>query len=203
MAFQPVVNTAKISLEGSLNGAVIVNTLYFRSTGGAITETSLNDLVADVRNWWRDRMLPEMPTSYTFERIVGTDLTIDGGLQEEKTPAEDGAVLGGILPNNVAYVIKFTTGFSGRSKRGRNYLAGLRVADVNDNTLSEAQASAYIGIYQQILPGGVDAPAGFEWVIVSRYSDGALRPSGLVTPITGVSVTDRRVDTMRKRLPKA
>ncbi|AXH79335.1 MAG: hypothetical protein [Circular genetic element sp.] len=201
MAFQPVINTAKVALVGSLQGQQVVNTLHFEKAGIAISEADLSTLVNTLEAWANTYFLPEMHSAYTLETISSRSLAIQEAPFFDKTVQEDGGGAGTLLPNNVAFVVKFGTGLTGRNARGRNYLAGILENDVTANTLSEAKASAYIGMYQQLLPGGTVNLGDFTWVITSRYLNGVQRPAGINRDVSSVSVSNRVLDTMRKRLP--
>jgi hypothetical protein len=104
-----------------------------------------------------------------------------------------------ILPNQVAVVTTFLTGFVGRSFRGRAYNVGLGEANITNNTVvgtfrtsRNTQWTALIDIT------GSNSPV---FSVCSRFQGGLPREAGILTPIIGV-VTNDRVDTQRRRLPK-
>lgn len=136
--------------------------------------------------------------SYVSTTVTG----LNDPLDYKYTADGAGGVAGGIasptLPLNVAWVVKYTTGLTGRSARGRNYIGGIPEGAVTGNALvvstAEAIVSELVGFKDQI-----DAE-GWTQVIVSRYFNNAKRVIGVTLPVTGVGYTDLRVDTRRSRL---
>ena len=185
-----------------VNNEKVVNTLYFRQTTGSITFTTLGELTGLIQSWWNTSYKLVQSDDYLLERIVGKDLTTELGFESLRTVNEVGNVPGNLLPNNVTFAVKFTTGRLGRSTRGRNYIPAIRESEVTFNTLSVSQASAYVGAYQQLLPTLVGATSSWEWVVVSRKQNGVVLPAGITYDIGTVSTTNLTVDTQRRRLPK-
>lgn len=207
MAFIPVPNTAQIRLEGRQDNQQTINDLYFFQDGG-FTELELANLTGNVFSWWNTSVLAVLNEDFNSLRASARDLTSATGLAfETATGAGPGSVVGEFAPNNVAAVVSFRTGLAGRSFRGRNYIPGISNNAVGGNTIDGTWRDAIIAAYSLLLPGGTVLPAGFIWVVVSRYSgvDGDGKPiprlAGIVTTITAVVFTDNIVDSQRRRLP--
>lgn len=201
MAFIPVPDGAEVVVHGKLFGQEIVNTLWFTETGaGAYTLEELNTLVGAVADAWRDELLPELSHDYTFVYATATDMQAPGGLQATYATAspQPGGRVGDSLPGNVAYVVSFRTGHTGRSYRGRNYVAGIDDTAVSGNALSSAYSTAILTAYQAILSAA--EALGAVPVVVSKYADGAPRTTALTTPITTVMAVDLNLDSQRRRL---
>jgi hypothetical protein len=103
-------------------------------------------------------------------------------------------------PANVAVVASWRTGHSGRSYRGRNYIGGIPINSYEGNTVDPDYVAGWIGAYTALISAA--AAEDYTWVVGSAYHNNAPREAGIVTPITNVLV-DNRVDTQRRRLPKA
>jgi hypothetical protein len=116
------------------------------------------------------------------------------------TPGTNGA---GTLkvPTDTSIAIKRVTGAVGRSYRGRLYWplwdqSYLVTADTTGATYLNGVVSA-LASFQAAVEGGT-YPC--TCVLVSFYSDGALRDPGISTPIVGWTYKDVVVDSQRRRL---
>lgn len=103
------------------------------------------------------------------------------------------------LPFNVTLAVKFTTGFAGRSFRGRHYWIGLAEGQVTGDFVISTAADNIRGFLDTLRTQDLDA-IGYDLVILSRQHNGVPRVTGVATTVTGVSLTDYRVDTQRRRL---
>lgn len=199
MAFIPVPDVAFVDIRMNVNGVPVSNGLYFRFPAGGITTTNLNDLVTNVETWWGAELAPLLSSDLTLDELIATDLTSANSFQIVKPSILAGTRAGVVLPLNVSWVVKFLTAQHGRSYRGRNYWPVLLEADVTNNTVSAVYTVDIVDAYTTLL-GIYDLP-DWSWGVVSKFSGGAPRASGLFTPIINVSATDDQVDTRRRRLP--
>lgn len=111
-----------------------------------------------------------------------------------------GTRAGAQLPNNCALVITKRTAARGRSFRGRLYFGPLIEADVIDNTVGSTVVSSVIGNLGAVLLTVVGAVENHKLQVVSRYTGGNARVTGISTPVTGWT-SDGVVDSQRRRLP--
>lgn len=201
MEFVPSPGIAQCSLRYLMDQQRLENTLYFDLDPTATPEefTTLNEELWD---WWAAEMRPLLAPQIALQEIYTVDLTT------ETSPAYTfvgsggplaGTAAGASLPANVAACVSFRTSGRGRSSRGRNYIAGLVEADVTMNTIDPTWAASLVAAYQALLDG-VAITNGL-WVVLSRVSEGSPRASGLAQPINAVVMTDRTVDSQRRRLP--
>jgi len=102
------------------------------------------------------------------------------------------------MPGNVTWCVSFRTNQRGRSSRGRNYIYGITEAVAAGNFIDTATANTWVGFYE-LMMSPTFAP-DFAWSVLSRYTDGAARTSGLAIPITSVIATDYALDSQRRRL---
>lgn len=199
MAFQPVIGTAEVDIRGTLNGQLVENTIFLH-VGDAWTPELLASAASIVRDWWFASIMPALPTAYVFREVFVKDLTTAAGL--EASDAIGFGIQGtdsrAVLPGNATLAVSFRTGLAGRSFRGRNFVPGMTVGDVEGNTVTTGFAGEMSSGYAGLLTALVDSD--FTWVVVSRVTEGAIRATGLTTPVIAVAITDLLVDSMRRRL---
>lgn len=200
MVFTPAIFTAKAALVQEVFSQTIVNTLYFQFVNQP-DEQSLQLLTSELATWWDTVLGPTMSVAVRLLRIEARDLTVQDGVTWTFTPTVNvtGDLPGDTLSNNVAFCLSFRTGFAGRSRRGRNYIAGLRTLDVVGNELSVNRSNALRDAYTQLI--GLANINGWDWVVVSTVGNKQQRVQALKTPVTAVLYVDRVVDTQRRRLP--
>jgi hypothetical protein len=201
MAFVPVPDTILVEMRMLLDSQRVENTLYFRKTGGWII-ADVTPLVNALIIWWQASLGAVLSTGLTLREIAVTDLSSLTGFsvsQTPPTPLPTGSDGGEHEPNNVALCVSFRTLSRGRSFRGRNYVTGLPESRVSGSFVSDATVAAIQAAYQ-LLPG-IAVTAGCIWVVVSRFTAGAPRVTGITTEIDSVVVIDNVVDSQRRRLP--
>jgi hypothetical protein len=202
MAFIPVLDTAQVQLYGRIDGQQTVNDLYFTNTTPGITLGELGDLADAIRAWYVSSMLTLLSSAFSLERVHARDLTDQFSFAVDVNAGPSSGSSGGaFVPNNVAPCISFRTGTAGRSGRGRNYIPGVPQPVVDGNTLTPGFIADAQAAYGSLLPGEGMVPAGWVWVVVSRYTGGAPRPAGIATPVLTALFTDNIVDSQRRRLP--
>lgn len=200
MPFVPVLNVFKADMRFLVTGQECQMSQYIADT----TDTpGAEDLaISQVQSLWGDLRLIFSP-DVALTEIVLTDLSTQNapGRSLAISPAEGGTNVsaGEALPNNVSLCVSFRTNLRGRSFRGRNYLPPLPEQLVDGNTVLPATVAAIVDAYEAFLAGVTGV--GLTWVVVSRFSNGAPRVTGLATEVTSVIVTDPTVDSQRRRLP--
>lgn len=209
MPFVPVANTAEVEAVYTLDAQIVENTMYFRMASTP-TLSDLNALLEEVNTTIRSGLLPLLAGAIQLIRVVGTLIDVIDGLTALSTtslPAGGGSG-DEFEPSNVAACVSLRTASSGRSFRGRNYIAGLPDGATVGNTLSSTFTTGVLDFYDTLRASVADL--GWEMVVVSRFSgftivDGKKVPTpreeGIATPITGVIFTDSTVDSQRRRLP--
>lgn len=199
MAFIPVENTVSVELRALYFDQRVENVLYFHNQDG-VDLAGMADIADHLDTWWNAFMKPYQSASYVFQEVYVTDLTtaISPTYADTSSFGITGAnnVSAG-LPGNVAYCISFRTNNRGRSGRGRNYVTGLTELAATGNEIAPATKTALITGYEALL---TTLPVGWQWVVVSRYLNGAPRPEGFVQTITAVVAADDYLDSQRRRL---
>lgn len=201
MPFVPAPNTMEVELVFEQDAQIMENTLYYRLTTGTPTVTEMAALLDEINAFIRATLLPLLNNTLSLIRVVGTLLDAVDSLQVVSTtglPAP-GASTSPPLPNSVSLCMSIRTGFTGRSRRGRNYVAGFSEDAIAGNTVNGTMVTALLDVWNELISIGGDD--GWEQVVVSRVSGGSPRTTALITPVTSVIVTDDQVDSQRRRLP--
>jgi len=201
MPFIPAENTARIIMSYTQAGQQVANQFYAQFP----TQPDKDDLSAlalVLKNWYLDFQQPLQTVSVSLVRIELTDITEEAGEQVTYTA---GLPLSGdesatSLPNSVTVSVKLTTGFSGRSKRGRQYWIGLVGAQMADpNHITGGMVTSLQTAYSALIDAISDA--GWKMVVASFVSGGAPRLTAELTEIISSSVNST-IDNQRRRLPE-
>lgn len=207
MAFIPVPDTAQIRFEGAVDGQQTINDIYAFRAGGMVL-SDLQSLVTNMVAWFQLSFAPNLSEDWHCVAVHGRDLTTAlSFVVDQDAGATPGGTTGEAAPNNVAACISFRTGLAGRSFRGRNYIPAIPNSNVTLNTLDPSWMLGMTNAYGLLLFGGGALPAGWDWVIASRFSgvDGSGNPiprvSGITTPIINTLFSNDIVDSQRRRLP--
>lgn len=201
MVFVPVPSTLQVELRGTVHGVPFENVLYF-TADGTITTGDVDDLFDFFENEWVPAAALMQGPAVVWNEAYGTDLTTQTSpvyVRSFSPPIQGNPAGDPTLPGSVAFTVSFRTAGRGRSSRGRNYVTGLTEGQVTANLLGSGFANSWVALYGELLGVGTFPPA-WDWVVVSRISEGEPRAVGLAQTVTDVTYTDLRVDTMRSRL---
>lgn len=204
MPFVPVPNTAKVAVLWKQFGQKLVSTLWFEKAS-AWSSTDLVDLATAVNSWVVAEVLPHLSDTLNCEGTEARDMSALGaaGVLVPITPAASGAAGGGGMPTNVTAAIKFLTGLTGRSHRGRNFIPGIAPASISADAITSGSQAVFVAMYNALADYLVDLAA--THVVASLYSgigvDGkpTPRPEGVTTPVITYAM-DTALDSMRRRL---
>jgi len=200
MAYVPGNNVLQVELRGTQFSKEVENTLYF-SRGDTIEVGEVNALF----DWLEDVFIPEITpaqsNTFAWDELYGTDLTTASSPTYSRvfSPPIAGESMNVPEPNSVACCISFRTNGRGRGSRGRNYVGGNNANNVTNDSFELVLVNLLVAAYELLLGGGT-FPSGWEWIVLSRFLDGAARSTGLIQPITDVLSTDLLVDSQRKRV---
>jgi len=198
MPFQAVPNVAQVRIEGAQDGQLTINDLYFTISGGGITAVNILNLATAVAAWVVGNFAAPLSNDWSGSRVVAFDLGSPSGAIAVVPAVVIGGTATEAAPNNVAACLSIRTAQAGRSARGRNYICGIPNADVDLNTMSGSFMADVVANYEMLIGAGLFL-AGWQWVVVSRVTGGAVRPTGIFTPVTAVSFTRPTVASMRSR----
>lgn len=198
MPFQPVPNVAQVRIEGSQDGQLTINDLYFEVSGGGITPVNVLALATAVAAWVVGNFAAPLSNDWAASRVVAFDIGDPAGAIAVAPSVVIGGTATESAPNNVAACLSIRTGLAGRSGHGRNYICGIPNADIDINTMSGTLMADIIENYEMLIGAGTFL-AGWQWVVVSRRTLGDVRPAGIAIPVTAVSFTRPTVSSMRSR----
>lgn len=199
MASPTVENGMQVEVQWTLQSQQCENRIFVRSAA-APTPTDLSAVADVVANWVDATYAPLLSEFVGFTNIVVTDRHIDGGPQHVLPIGSAGSDTGAVLPNEVSFCVKLTTGFTGRSRRGRWYMPPPTATQLlNSNTVNSTYADAAAAVLQALIDDlfAADYRAG----VVSFIHDGAPVASPVVLAYTVATYADRILDSMRSRRP--
>lgn len=202
MAFIPVINCAEVELRYICLAQRIENSLYFLHND-VIELADLQALLTYMDSWWYSGLRQYQKAELTLSEIFGRDLTEEGATSYSNTTHSGTAGAsssGQILPNNVSLCISFRTGFPGRSYRGRNYTCAMQTGYITGQSATSTYRNNIIAVYNNLKATAGQVPAGWTWVVVSRYHNSVPRSAGVCTTINSVLAVDDYLDSQRRRL---
>lgn len=199
MAFRPVTNGVEVEFRWTLFGVLCENRIFVRTDAPPTLEdmAAIGDIASD---WVTGQYAVVAPSQVQFTTIQLTDMSTEGG-QELTVPINaPGTSSGVILANEVSFCVKLTTGFSGRSKRGRWYMPPPITSSLVDaNHLTTTVGNAYAACMQALLVA-MNA-AGFRPGVASRTHAGVPVNPITILAYTTASYTDTTLDSQRQRRP--
>ncbi len=203
MAFQKVTDVVEIDHLFTLNGVGVQNTHYARLPMGYI-QTDIQALADAFDLVFPAGMVSDMPSEVTYVRTEVRGLAVPNDITaSQNLSSGPGTNAGTTLPNNVTFAIKKTSGLTGRSARGRIFWIGIPETEVkpsNENLLEALYITSIVADLA-FMRTTISSVGLWEPVIVSRFTDGAVRPEGVTFPWIGEINVNDRVDTHRGRLP--
>ena len=200
MTFQSVPNVVEAVPHITMNGKEITLTFYGEIAGG-YSAADVQNLADEMDDWAATELKPWLSVSgtYDFTSTRGLEFANDViGLSS--TGAGAGGEASQALPNNAVLSVKRRSGFTGRSARGRVYVpVAFGELSTNENYVSSGFAVGITAALDEVRVYMLNA--GFTEVIVSRYTGGSLRATGVTFDVVDYSVVDTRIDSQRRRLP--
>lgn len=199
MAFIPAADTMRVVFQYVINSTPYSNVIHMKHAVGPNTVPSMNAAGAALETWWTTFMQPSMSNESTLSTITMTDISQPNSFQVIRSVSLPGALVGATLPMNVAFVIKLSGAFIGRTNRGRQYIAPLREVDVVGNDLDTLRAGEFVFAYERFFVA--NAVPDYDLAIVSYQQNNVPRIAAQVRLVTDVSAVTLQVGTRRKRLP--
>jgi hypothetical protein len=203
MAFQsaPRCAVAEVLMgtSGSTNWGPTLNALTFQFADD-YDQGDLDNLANSVAAWWAAEMMITLSADVQLNQVHvrGLNSELDLEALATITLPVAGGVGANVMPANVAAVVRFGTGFTGRSARGRSYIAGIAVTGANDDDLTSTVRDAILDAFLA-LPTYLSV--GVDHVVISRFHNGALRsPDAITLLINSYSFSSNQVATQQRRL---
>lgn len=199
MVFVPIPNTARVELRYTQDSQLMANVFHVEDTT-PLSVADLQTIGALFVDWW-EMLLPLVSNTVTLREISLIDQTSQNGigiLHNTGLPLIGGEA-GNAMPNGTSIAIKWGTGLTGRSFRGRTFHLGLVENQITTNSLVAGVATSIVAAYNA-LPD-IFSETAFTLVVASRYANGVPRVTGVTTPILNASLADLTVDRQWRRMP--
>lgn len=195
-------NCVKACLRYVSNGQNTCNVIHI-DMGAEPTDADLTILGGTLVDWWSAQIKPLTHPNTSLVAIEMMDLSSeddDGRLYVTGLPLA-GTATGTPYPNNVTVCTKFTTGLTGRARRGRTYHNGLAssLIDAGQQQISTGARNALQTAWYSLI--GAIGGEGWTWSVLSTILNGVPRTEGLMTPILN-AFTNLVLDSQRRRLPE-
>ena len=177
----------------------IVNVMYHDYQEPPISGAQMSNVAAIALGIYAARFLPLLSDLTELQSVQVYSMASSSAYAGSATPVEPiaGQVAGEPLPLQSAAVLTWRTAGRGRSARGRTFISGWSEGSAANSQLNTGPAAdleaAAIGFMNDW--NAEDTPL----IVYSQYSEGALRPSGLVQPVTGVELRTPVFGSQRDR----
>jgi len=202
MAFQSVPDVVQTVITFTSLASTMVNILNWAFSGG-YDQGEVDDLADAVDAAVDALWLPLISTSVTYlntyakglESAVDLEATANAG-------TGNGAASGNAMTLQQSYVVKLGTGATGRSSRGRIYTMSSTFANMQTvRAVTTTYSSNWVDAVADLFTAVTAASGGLP-VVVSRFTAGAPRTTGVYRPVTDIIGTNLNVDTQRRRVGK-
>lgn len=198
--FIPNVNAASVELIYQYGSVVCENVIHIKK-GSPYTLAELQAVRTVVINWWNATYKANIHTNVSLVRVRTKALDTNTSPMEDYTlpAASPGSVGGTGTTNAVSFCVKLASGLSGRSNRGRWYVAGLP----NSATASTTQVSAAYAAAIVAALGTLKANllANGDTLVISSYRHNkAWRAAANNEDVISIVAVDLTIDTQRRRL---
>lgn len=163
-------DTYEIVLKATCQGQLVVNTLYLRAeAAGDLSQHGADTWNTSLLATWRACHTPD----YTLTTIACRQINPPGPVAYERAPTSSTGTLANPAGSLTSCaVVKFTTAYIGRSRRGRNFVGPFGGSEVTAGLISSgittvvnAYYTALNGLWGQ---GGSDS-TNMRWVVWSRH----------------------------------
>jgi len=200
MPFQPVENCALATVIWTRNNQRC--TMSFAAAhAGAYDQALIDSLALNMDVWAVNEFLQILVTTDRYEGVDVRGLANAIDLSSEVfTNAQAGAAAALPLANSLCVAVKRSTGLTGRSARGRVYVPlHVSMVDANEDFITTTHQAVIEDALNEV--AGQMANAGWIHVVISRQTGGVVLEEGVARAVTGYAMTDREIDTQRRRMP--
>lgn len=199
MAFQPVPETAAAQYVFTGPGGRMVNTFWFKKTGGWVIADFMDGAQAMDNEWQNMRNLVSQDVSVVD--IYWRDHSVQfGPVYSHGAPLNPaGSNVNPVAPSNVTFKIKFAIPVAGRGRQGGIYVPGMPDTIPTGDDVFDGWANEWQDKLVDMVNAVILATGGVH-VVVNRFLNGVKLAAGV--PQTGVTITyeDLTVDSQRRRL---
>ena len=149
-----------------------------------------------MQTWWADGVKTKQSTDYTLVEFIARDLTDQYSWSIAHGVGLTGEVASDALPTTDALVMTFRTNQVGRAFRGRNYIAGIPKANVENSVFDPVLRASFVTYYNNLLV--VPTTYSALMVVASRQLNNVPRTTGHKTVVSSFTA-QANPGTMRKR----
>lgn len=201
MPFIPTPEVSKHAVVQTLYGVEVVNVLHWwhnEPITNPMMVQAVNEYLGDFFGLVvKTFQAPEL----RYDRIEGR--SIENPEDYEATYNFPAGVVGTdttpAAPGSVALVVSLRTGITGRSARGRLYLAGLSESDITGNIYNDTQRVAIQDAFTSLVDRSYGTPPLGGLCVVSFWDDGVQRTEGRPLAYTSC-IVNAGLDSQRRRL---
>jgi hypothetical protein len=198
MPFIPTPNGIALCFDFTTAGQMWQICFMVRGPTATPTTSELTAVAAIGGDTWNDSFHNLVSLETTLRQTRATDMSQEGGPEHVHLVNDAGSVTGAALPLNAAAVLSLRTDLRGRSYRGRVYISGLTQNQVSaTNILNSTFMSNCVSMSAILVSYLVSANSLLS--VRSLRHNGAARSSGVLTPVTAVTM-DSYIDSQRRRL---
>jgi len=194
-----VPNTMQCDVIFLLFGQRVENVYHITSPDG-VDAAVLSDCADAMETWAEDQWMGVVSEDVQLLGVEVKNLSILGGGVVTRAPATTvvGSYTSPSLPGNVSFCASARTEQTGRSHRGRKYVAGVPSSQRTGNLVSSAYALQVISVLNDLV--AVLSAINQVLSVVSRIQDHIVLGVAQTTPITNFTFTDLYIDSQRRRL---
>ena len=198
--FIPAARTARAEMTYTEFGQKLQNVFYFQKDTDW-TFNDVSDLAAQLNSSWALHLDGMMSDQVNLFAVKVVNLGADDGVGTELFPTlpNAGTRLSPGLPTGTTVAVKFSSLYTGRSRRGRCYHIGLTEDMVTGNSLTTTMVGLMQTAYQNFFDDVTGGSVPCTHVIASFCGSGVWRSSALITPVSFYGV-DADIDSQRRRL---
>jgi len=200
MVFQPVLDAAEAVITYNSHNKQVKNVLHAVQPGG-YNLTSLTALANAVDVAVAANFLPEQTADVDYASTLVRGLEFENDQEVLiTTSAGPGLIAAQVGPGNVTLAVKKSSALTGRSARGRLFWIGMSelALEVNSNFVFQSAVDDIVAAVEAVRIA-INATV-WTAVIVSRFTGGVKRATGIPFDWLTTSVVDREVDSQRRRL---
>jgi hypothetical protein len=190
----PAVVQLAFSLTDSDSGYVSINRLHFHYTGTAPTPAQLVTFATTAGTAFGAAFNPSMNAALTLTAVTAIDLTSPTAATAEVAVSHVGALTGGELPNDTAFVLSAKVARRYRGGHPRTYL---QLGDVTKTADGRTWDTAFVTAVETAAAGFFTAVEGAGWTGAGTISPVNVSYYSGFTNVTPVGKRAYSVPTLR------
>jgi len=193
----PIPDVAQCYINWTIHGRLTQNQLFFRSTGGPVTQTNLDLLRARLNFTFRFNFLSGLGAGVVLRSIECADRSPGSTLQSNIVINAAPFTSVRALPSGIALSLIQYVNTPTEVHPSRAFVGGLREDKVTGNFVDTAAADSMKNLWATNNASHVSF--GWHQVRVSLYLNGSPRPIGVSSDINGYAVGSYVVSQQRRR----